>query len=116
MIKRGKYGRFIACDKYPECKTTFNLPSTGKVKTSEKICELCSHPMIKITQGRKAQEVCINLNCKSKTGKTETELKQLEKAEKTCPKCGKPMVLRKSVYGQFYGCSGYPNCKTIEKI
>ncbi|MBI4453919.1 DNA topoisomerase I [Candidatus Woesearchaeota archaeon] len=116
MIKRGRYGRFIACDKYPECKTTFNLPSTGKVKTSEKICELCNHPMIKIIQGRKAQEVCINLNCKSKTGKTETELKQLEKADKKCPKCGKAMILRKSVYGQFYGCSGYPNCKTIEKI
>ncbi|MBI4453921.1 topoisomerase DNA-binding C4 zinc finger domain-containing protein [Candidatus Woesearchaeota archaeon] len=26
------------------------------------------------------------------------------------------MMLRKSLYSQFWGCSGYPNCKTIEKI
>ncbi len=29
-----------------------------------------------------------------------------------CPLCGKPMVLRQSRFGKFYGCSGYPQCKT----
>ncbi|HLC71871.1 MAG TPA: topoisomerase DNA-binding C4 zinc finger domain-containing protein [Candidatus Nanoarchaeia archaeon] len=31
-------------------------------------------------------------------------------------KCGKDMVLRRSFYGQFWGCSGYPNCRSIEKL
>ena len=26
------------------------------------------------------------------------------------------MLLRKSFYGQFWGCSGFPKCKTIENI
>lgn len=33
---------------------------------------------------------------------------------KTCPKCGKPLIVRTSKWGtQFLGCSGYPECKTI---
>jgi restriction system protein len=28
-----------------------------------------------------------------------------------CPKCGKPMRRRKSAKGEFWGCSGYPECK-----
>lgn len=28
-----------------------------------------------------------------------------------CPKCGNPLILRKGQYGEFYGCSGYPQCK-----
>ncbi|MGA1368808.1 MAG: four helix bundle suffix domain-containing protein [Blastocatellia bacterium] len=27
-----------------------------------------------------------------------------------CPKCGKPMRRRKSAQGDFWGCSGYPDC------
>jgi DNA topoisomerase-1 len=34
----------------------------------------------------------------------------------TCDKCGKPMVKRKSQYGEFYGCSGFPNCRNIRKM
>ena len=32
-----------------------------------------------------------------------------------CPRCGKPLVLRKGQYGSFYGCSGYPDCKFRKK-
>lgn len=33
-----------------------------------------------------------------------------------CPDCGSAMVRRKSQYGEFWGCSSYPGCKTIVKI
>jgi DNA topoisomerase-1 len=33
--------------------------------------------------------------------------------DEICPNCGKPMVIRSSRYGEFMGCSGYPECKTI---
>lgn len=35
---------------------------------------------------------------------------------KTCPNCGKAMSIRKGKYGLFWGCTGYPDCKTIEAI
>lgn len=38
----------------------------------------------------------------------------LQLAEKYCPSCGSAMVVRRSRYGKlFYGCSQYPNCRSI---
>ena len=33
-----------------------------------------------------------------------------------CPNCGKPMVVKFGRYGKFIACSGYPECKTVQKI
>jgi DNA topoisomerase-1 len=34
--------------------------------------------------------------------------------DKLCPKCKKPMVIRRNKYGRlFYGCSEYPRCLGI---
>ena len=33
----------------------------------------------------------------------------------TCPKCGKPMVLKTSKYGTFEACSGFPSCRYVVK-
>ncbi len=33
-------------------------------------------------------------------------------SDQVCPNCGKPMLIRESKYGEFLGCSGYPECKT----
>ncbi|GMU64092.1 MAG: DNA topoisomerase 1 [Acidobacteriota bacterium] len=33
-----------------------------------------------------------------------------------CEKCGKPMALKRSRFGTFYGCTGYPECRNIRKI
>lgn len=30
-----------------------------------------------------------------------------------CPNCGKPMQKRQGRFGEFWGCTGYPECKTI---
>ena len=44
----------------------------------------------------------------------------MEKVEPTyldelCPECGKPLVVRFGRYGEFIGCSGYPECTYIKK-
>lgn len=35
--------------------------------------------------------------------------------DEECPNCGKSLVLRRGRYGEFIGCSGYPDCKYIKK-
>ena len=112
LIKRGKFGRFIACDKYPECKTTFKLPVAGFIEISKKICEQCGYPMIKIIRkAKKPQELCINLECLTK------KVDESKFKEKACPKCktGK-LILRKSIYGGFIACSAFPKCRFIGKL
>jgi DNA topoisomerase-1 len=113
--------KFIACDKYPDCKTIMNLPSFGIVKATEKKCEICNYPIIRILAGRKTRETCLNTECSSKKTQDPEMRKHIEAFEagsikKVCPKCGKDLILRKSVYGQFFGCSGFPKCRHIERI
>ncbi len=35
---------------------------------------------------------------------------------KKCPKCGSILVQRKGKFGEFWGCSGYSNCRYTENI
>lgn len=42
------------------------------------------------------------------------ELSQVPK--KTCPRCGRPLELKVSRYGQFLGCTGYPECTYTEPL
>ena len=69
--------------------------------------------MIVVGTGKRQRVVCINPQCKKNqrlTNKVEGEGEQ-------CSECKKgKMVLRKSVYGQFLGCSNYPKCKHTQKI
>ncbi|MFH1650723.1 MAG: type I DNA topoisomerase [Chloroflexota bacterium] len=37
-----------------------------------------------------------------------------ETTDETCPKCGKPMVVKVGRFGKFLACSGYPDCKTTK--
>lgn len=36
--------------------------------------------------------------------------------EKVCPECGSAMNFKSGKFGEFLGCSGYPNCKKSIKI
>lgn len=35
---------------------------------------------------------------------------------KKCPKCGNVMKIRKGAYGEFWGCTGYPDCRCTANI
>lgn len=36
--------------------------------------------------------------------------------DEVCDKCGKPMMRRRSRFGEFLGCSGYPDCDGIKRL
>ncbi len=44
------------------------------------------------------------------------ELNQQAATDRTCSKCGKPMVAKRGKYGEFLACSGYPDCNHTESI
>lgn len=43
------------------------------------------------------------------------EKKAAEQTGELCPKCGNPLVIKKSRYGEFVACSNYPECKYIKQ-
>jgi DNA topoisomerase I len=44
------------------------------------------------------------------------EIPKDEISDKTCDKCGKPMVVKQGRYGPFLACSGYPDCKNTQSV
>lgn len=36
--------------------------------------------------------------------------------DKVCPKCSRPMVIKRGKYGEFLACSGFPECNHTESI
>ena len=118
MIKRGKFGLFAACNRYPDCKTTFNLPKNGTVKGTEKISEK-GYPIIQVfRKGKPPMELSLNPaeNNNNMTDEQKKEIKEMKSGdiEKKCPKCGMPLTVRSSIYGEFIACTGYPKCKYTE--
>lgn len=79
-IKYSKMYRksFIACDRYPECKTTYSLP-TGYIKKANKICEECGFPMLmRLTKGKRPWTFCFNKDCKTNKERLEEYKKKME--------------------------------------
>lgn len=64
---------------------------------------------------------CADINNKQTRKEHVTEIKHQVKMNEEkishdiCPKCGSKLVLRKSKYGTFKGCSNYPKCRYILK-
>jgi len=73
---------FVACDAYPECKTTYSLPPNGFIKKTEKICEKCGFPiLISLRRGKRPWEFCFNSECPTNKERIEEYRKKREKSE-----------------------------------
>jgi DNA topoisomerase-1 len=47
----------------------------------------------------------------------EVEKQKIEKkTDEICEKCGKPMVIKQSRFGEFLACSGFPECKNTKTL
>jgi len=59
--------RFIGCDGYPDCDSTYPLPQMGRLIPMHVECPSCHTPKVKIiTQGRRPWELCIDPDCPTK--------------------------------------------------
>jgi DNA topoisomerase-1 len=109
-LKRGRFGQFLACTGYPDCKTTRRMDQGDKkpdVPLDEK-CPQCGSQMV-IKHGRFGEfTACSNYpSCKYIKHKT---------VGMACPKtgCAGELVERRSKRGKvFYGCSRYPDCDFV---
>lgn len=59
---------FVACNAYPDCKTTFSLPPNGIIKKADKICDKCNFPLLmRISKGKRPWLFCFNPTCPTRT-------------------------------------------------
>ncbi|MEM4254767.1 MAG: DNA topoisomerase I [Candidatus Norongarragalinales archaeon] len=82
-LRRGKYGLFAACNRYPECENAFSVPKNALVKPTGKKCQFCSTPIITvIRKARRPFEMCLTANCESKKDWSKGNWTPAEKSEK----------------------------------
>lgn len=110
--RKGKYGTFIACENYPECK--YIKKEKVELEYTGENCPNCGSPMVYKTGRYGKFEACSNYpSCKYiKNSKKKQEPVM---TDEICPNCGSPVVIKRGRYGEFKACSNYPKCKTIIK-
>jgi DNA topoisomerase-1 len=108
VIRWGRFGRFLACTGFPECKNT--RPLAGEEaeaqQVTDEVCPVCGKPMV-IRRGRFGPFLaCTDYpTCRGTR-------KLLAKVGVKCPECGGDIVAQRTKKGRtFYGCSNFPNCR-----
>jgi DNA topoisomerase-1 len=110
LERRGRFGKFIACSNYPDCKYKRNLPGSERAEDqpTDEICPTCGKPMV-IKHGRFGKFIACSGYPECKTTKPVT-------LGIACPQtgCAGQLVERRSRKGRtFYGCSAYPACNFV---
>ena len=122
IIKTGRYGKFLACSAFPECKNikSLNKSKENSPEKNEEIkkleekynnekCDKCGADMA-IKNGKFGPFLACTAypNCKN--------IKNIQENSNStgikCPACGKGEIVQKrSKRGIFYACNQYPDCK-----
>lgn len=94
VIKTGKYGKFLACPGYPECKNTKPI-----IEEAGADCPECGHPLIyrKTKTGKKYVACSHYPDCKFSSWNLPTK--------EACPKCGSYMEIVQGKRGKYMKCS-----------
>jgi len=107
VLKRGRFGQFMACTGYPDCKTTRRLDQGKKVPDIplDEVCPKCGRNMM-IRHGRFGEFTTCS-------GYPECKYVKQNFIGVKCPLCADGELVEKRARkgNTFYGCGNYPNCK-----
>ena len=112
VIRKGRYGEFVACSNYPECKYVKKEPV--EVEYTGETCPKCGSPMI-FKKGRYGKFAACSSYPGCKYIKSDKKKEEPKATDEVCQNCGSPVVIKKGRWGEFKACSNYPKCKTIIK-
>jgi DNA topoisomerase-1 len=108
VVRWGRFGRFLACSGFPECRSARPLPGEEEPEVTDEHCDLCGAPMV-VRNGRYGRFLACSRypECKG-TRPLRT------KVGVACPRCGGDLVARRTRRGRtFYGCANYPRCRFV---
>ncbi|MEK9165367.1 MAG: type I DNA topoisomerase [Patescibacteria group bacterium] len=91
IIKLGRFGKFLACPGFPDCKHTEPLVESDAYHNNKKTND--------------ADPAKHNSDNKIEIG-----------AAPQCEKCQTKMILKEGRFGKFWACPNYPNCKNTQRI
>lgn len=121
IIKTGRYGKFLACSGFPECRNIKKLNGDSSSKKDDPalaslqekyqgtVCDKCGSEM-KVRSGKYGPFLACSAYPKCKN------IKNIDGPgaglDIVCPACKIGKIVKKfSKRGAFYACSNYPDCK-----
>jgi DNA topoisomerase I len=110
LEKWGRYGRFLACERYPDCKYTRNPGDSAQAEPEPAgiTCDKCGKPMV-YKQSRFGRFIGCSGYPECKNIKPIT-------LGIPCPQegCGGELTERRSKRGRaYFGCSNFPTCRFV---
>jgi DNA topoisomerase-1 len=111
VVKLGRFGKFIGCNNYPDCKYIRNLNGEERKEPEllDETCPECGRPL-----ARKVGRFGPFVGC---SGYPECRYikKEEQKTGVRCPRCDEgELVVKRARRGKrgsvFYGCNRYPEC------
>ena len=134
VLRQSSRGAFYGCSAFPQCRYTRDAgqPAQSRgaapegadgVEGAEEVCPRCGKPLVLRQSSRGAFYGCSAFpQCRYTRDAGQPAQSRgaapegvgaggVEGAEEVCPRCGKPLVLRQSSRGAFYGCSAFPQCR-----
>lgn len=130
VIRSSRYGRFLGCSGYPECRgiqqlsaeenaarpaqTLENLIGEEAASRARDRYRSIPEPVLKqhARLGVLAARDVLGVDALASTEGAAAEGAE-PAAPPTCAACGRPMQQRRGRFGEFWGCTGYPECKEI---
>ena len=107
VLKRGRFGQFMACTGYPDCKTTRRLDQAKKVPDVplDEKCPQCDRNLV-LRHGRFGEFT-------SCSGYPECKWIKQNYIGVKCPLCKDGEIVEKKARrgNIFYGCGNYPKCE-----
>ncbi len=74
--------RFIRCENFDECNTSYPLPRNGQIEATGERCEHCGAPMVVVKTARGPWKLCPNLDCPNRQREEEDKKKSTAKTKK----------------------------------
>ena len=108
-VKLGRYGKFIGCDNYPDCRYIRNMDGSERQEPEllDEKCPECGK-QLQSRFGRYGPFIGCSGYPECKYIKREPP----KSTGVTCPECGQgELVEKRTRFGMFYGCERYPECE-----
>ncbi len=118
LVKLARNGKFLSCNRFPECLGARQLDGTEleAPKETGEACPECKDGKLLEREGRFGKFIACSNYPKCKYIKNSEAEEAKNRTGVACPECKTgELVARRGRFGPFYSCSSYPTCKFIMK-
>ena len=107
-VKLGRYGKFIGCTNYPDCRYIRNMDGTERQEPEllDETCPECGRQL-----QRRVGRYGPFVGCSGYPDCRYVKKDPPKSTGVTCPQCHRgELVEKRTRFGVFYGCDRYPEC------